>query len=396
MERVSATMSLNPAPPSDFDSPRSSAERCTTPLIVHVIHALSMGGLENGLVNLINGMDAGRFRHAIVCMSHSTDFERRIRRPDVAVYSMHRDRYPIWRTYIELLRLFRRIRPDIVHSRNLSGLDALVPALLAGVRVRVHGEHGRDVDNLDGANPRQLRLKRLFRPLISHYTAVSKDLASDLVCRIGAPAARVTQIYNGVDTARFRPRGSTDRSAGRFVIGTVGRLQPVKDQALLIDAYCDAKAADPDAMSGTSLTIVGDGPCRDALISQAQAAGLGDRVMFPGASDDVPAMLRTFDLFVLPSLAEGISNTILEAMASGLPVLATRVGGNADLVIEGKTGAIVPAGDRAAITRAILDYVRNPHLCRSHGLEARLRAEREFSLEAMVRSYAEFYAGLLH
>lgn len=357
-----------------------------------------MGGLENGLVNLINGMDASRFRHAIVCMTHSTDFERRIRRPDVIVHSLHRDRHPIWRTYLELLRLFRRIRPDIVHSRNLSGLDAILPALLAGVPVRVHGEHGRDVDNLDGTNPKQLRLKRLFRPFVSHYTAVSKDLASDLIQRIGASAERVTQIYNGVDTARFHPAESTQDSTSadrRFVIGTVGRLQPVKDQALLIDAYADALAADPAAMSGTSLKIVGDGPCREALTAQAQAAGLTDRVAFPGACNDVPAELRTFDLFVLPSLAEGISNTILEAMASGLPVLATRVGGNADLVLDGRTGTIVAAGDRGAMTRAILSYVRDRGLCGAQGKEARRRAEGEFSLDAMVRAYADFYARLL-
>lgn len=391
-------MSSKFATPSGEDCLQSPEAYRTAPLIVHVIHALSMGGLENGLVNLINGMDAGRFRHAIVCMTHSTDFERRLQRPDVAVYSLHRDRYPIWRVHLELLRLFRRIRPAIVHSRNLSGLDAVFPALLAGVRVRVHGEHGRDVDNLNGTNPKQLRLKRFFRPFVSHYTAVSNDLASDLVQRIGASAERVTQIYNGVDTSRFHPAESTQDSTSAdrgFVIGTVGRLQPVKDQALLIDAYADALAADPVAMAGTSLKIVGEGPCREALTAQAQAAGLTDRVVLSGACDDVPAVLRTFDLFVLPSLAEGISNTILEAMASGLPVLATRVGGNADLVLHRRTGMIVAAGDRGAMTRSILDYVRDPGLCRAHGEEARCRAEREFSLDAMVRAYTDFYARLL-
>lgn len=367
----------------------------TAPLIVHVIHALSMGGLENGLVNLINGMDESRFRHAIVCMSHSSDFERRIRRPDVLVYSMHRDSHPLWVTYFRLLRLFRRIRPDIVHTRNLSGLDAILPALLSGVYVRIHGEHGRDVDNLDGSNPKQRRLKRLFRPFVTHYTAVSKDLAGELVQSIGVSAARVTQIYNGVDTYRFRPAEFAPdlaRPAGRLVIGTVGRLQPVKDQGLLIDAYAQARSLDPAALASSSLVIVGEGPCREALLARAQAAGLADRIILPGVSNDVPGMLRTFDLFVLPSLAEGISNTILEAMASGLPVLATRVGGNADIVLEGRTGTIIPAGDRSALTRAILDYARDPVLRLAHGREGRLRAVSQFSLDAMIRAYAEFYA----
>lgn len=391
---VPSDMSEKPVDDPDHDDGRTSGECREAPLIVHVIHALSMGGLENGLVNLINGMDREQFRHAIVCMSHSTDFARRIRRADVAVYEMHRDAHPIWRTYLSLLRLFRRIEPAIVHSRNLSGLDAIVPAMLAGVRVRIHGEHGRDVDNLDGSNPRQLRLKRLFRPFVSHYSAVSKDLAADLVNRVGAAPERVTQIYNGVDTVAFcpAPSGEADSAgSGRCVIGTVGRLQPVKDQALLVEAYAEAYRIDTHALAESSLLIVGDGPCRETLSAQVQALGMSDRIVLAGASSDVPEVLRSFDLFVLPSLAEGISNTILEAMATGLPVVATRVGGNADLVLEGQTGTIVPAADRAAMTAAILAYARDRSLRRRHGRAGRLRAEREFSMDAMMRAYTGMY-----
>lgn len=138
------------------------------PLVVHVIHHLMTGGLENGLVNLLNHLPEERYRHAVVCMTDYTDFRLRIRRPDVEVFAIHKrlghDPLAQWR----LLRLLRRLRPDVVHSRNLSGLDSLIPAMLAGVRVRVHGEHGRDVHDVDGTNRKLIWLRRLYSPLVGH------------------------------------------------------------------------------------------------------------------------------------------------------------------------------------------------------------------------------------
>src|SRR5450755_1075296 len=126
------------------------------PLIVHVIHHLVIGGMENGLVNLVNSLPANRYRHAIICMEDYSDFRNRIRDPDIAVYSMHKSRLSQWQLYKGLFKLCRKLRPTIVHSRNRSGLDSLLPALVAGVPLRLHGEHGWDVDDIDGAN-RKLR-----------------------------------------------------------------------------------------------------------------------------------------------------------------------------------------------------------------------------------------------
>jgi sugar transferase (PEP-CTERM/EpsH1 system associated) len=278
------------------------------PLIVHVIHALDVGGLENGVVNLINRTPIDRFRHAIVCMTHSSDFHRRIRWDGVEVISMHRDEAPLWQTYLRLLRLFVRLRPSIVHSRNLSGLDALLPALCAGVTVRVHGEHGRDIRDLDGSNPRYRRLRGLFRPFVSHYTTVSRDLAGYLVERVGVSPDRVSQIYNGVDTELFKPRCGQrelpfhlERSEREPVlIGTVGRLQPVKDQALLLKAFAEAMRCAPDAMRSAYLVIVGDGPMRTVIEEEVRRLNLGNRAFLLGSRDDVASILRSLDLFVLP------------------------------------------------------------------------------------------------
>lgn len=375
--------------------------RAVPPLVVHVIHALRVGGMENGVVNLINHMSPDRYRHAIVCMTDYSDFRLRLRRADVEVIAMNRDNVPLWRTYARLTRLLRRMRPAIVHSRNLSGLDALIPALLAGVRVRIHGEHGRDADDLDGLNPRNLRLRRLFRPLVRHYCVVSEDLRRYVVERVSVAPTKISQIYNGVDTAKFRPvspdaAGVLDREdASEILIGTVGRLQGVKDQLTLVHAYYEARRSVPDRMANTRLVIVGDGPCRTEIVEAIARFGIQRNVSLLGERHDVPEILRALDLFVLPSLNEGISNTILEAMASGIPVLATRVGGNPELVLEDRTGRLVAPGDVTAMAASIVDYVGDETLRRSHGRAGRQRIEDKFSLQSMVNSYAELYDVLL-
>ncbi|MCC6531324.1 MAG: TIGR03088 family PEP-CTERM/XrtA system glycosyltransferase [Burkholderiales bacterium] len=372
------------------------------PLVVHVVHSLGVGGLENGLVNIVNHMSPARYRHALVCMTHSGDFERRIARADVPVIAMRRGSVPLWRTYLDLFAVFRRLRPSIVHTRNLSGLDALLPALCAGVRVRIHGEHGRDADDLGGSNPKYRRLRRAFRSLVTHYTAVSKDLERYLIEQIGIAPARIDQIYNGVDIARYRPAdieraddlaGGGSRRALRF--GTVGRLQAVKDQVTLVRAFAQAARGAPDAMREARLVIGGDGPSRAEIEDEIRRSGMADRIDLLGQIDDVAALLRSFDVFVLPSRDEGISNTILEAMASGLPVLATRVGGNPELVREGDTGQLVESGDPCALARWLVRYAQDTALRRAQGRAARIRAEGSFSLQSMVDGYAKLYDELL-
>ena len=375
--------------------------RRSLPLVVHVIHELSVGGLENGLVNLINRMPEDRYRHAIVCMTRCSDFRARITRSNVQIVALDRESRSIASTYWKLFRLFRRLRPAIVHSRNLSGLDALMPAVCARVPVRIHGEHGRDVDDLDGSNQKNLRLKRIFRPLVTQHTAVSRDLAEYLHDAIGVPVGRIVQIYNGVDTDRFRPASVRrippgDRAGERrFVVGTVGRLQPVKDQVSLVRAFALALRMAPDVLRDARLRIVGDGPLRNDLECAIASESLTGCVDLLGARDDVDVLLREMDLFALPSIAEGISNTLLEAMATGLPAVATRVGGNADLVQDGVTGAMVAPRDPVALAQLIVAYAADEERRAREGTAARARAERVFGIDAMVKNYMTLYDRLI-
>ena len=237
-----------------------------SPLIVHVIHNLAIGGVENGLVNLINHLPGERYRHAIVCMQDYSDFRYRVRRKDVPVYAMYKRELRLPQLYARLFELFRKVRPAIVHSRNLSGLDSLLPSFAAGVPVRLHGEHGRDVDDPYGKNRKFRWMRRAHRPLVSRYVCVSNDLKRYLVHDVGVPDQRVVQIYNGVDTDRFRPvapalralPGAPWGAAKRFVLGTVGRLQPVKDQMTLLRAYRAMIERNPAVRQDVGVVVVGD------------------------------------------------------------------------------------------------------------------------------------------
>ncbi|HTT13505.1 MAG TPA: TIGR03088 family PEP-CTERM/XrtA system glycosyltransferase [Burkholderiaceae bacterium] len=373
------------------------------PLIAHVIHHLVTGGLENGLVNLINHLPESRYRHAVICMTDYSDFRRRIRRSDVDVVALHKSSGLDVHAQRELYRLFKRMRPAIVHGRNLSALDALLPAALAGVRVRVHGEHGWDESDPSGLNRRFIWLRRLYSPLVSHYVALNGDLEAYLTERVGIRPVRVSRIYNGVDLKRFKADGAGARAllppefsdSGLFIAGTVGRLRIVKDHANLARAFVRAVAADAEARRRMRLVIVGDGQCEGEVRRILEQGGVTSLAWFAGDRADVAQLLAAFDLFVLPSLAEGVSNTILEAMATGLPVLATRVGGNPELVDDGMSGRLVPAADDRALASAMLEYMHDPARRAAEGRAGRERVERRFSLERMVAGYDDLYTQLL-
>jgi sugar transferase (PEP-CTERM/EpsH1 system associated) len=372
------------------------------PLVVHVLFRFDVGGLENGVVNLINHMPREAYRHAVISLTEITDFKRRIVRDDVSFIALGKSPgHTLW-LYPRLWRLFRSLRPAIVHSRNLAALEVAIPAWAAGVPVRIHGEHGRDIGDLDGSNRKNQWLRRLYRPFVNHYIALSRDLEVYLTSRVGMSRARVAQIYNGVDVQRFHPlaprqaiAGCPFSDPGCWLVGSVGRMQLVKDQTTLTQAFIRVLADFPALKSRLRLVLIGEGPLRaraQAMLAEAGVAGLA---WLPGQRDDIPEILRGLDCFVLPSLAEGISNTILEAMASGLPVIATDVGGNAELIEAGRSGELVGVSDASAMALQIARYANDPQQARAAGMAGRARVEQHFSLQAMSASYQGLYDQLL-
>jgi sugar transferase (PEP-CTERM/EpsH1 system associated) len=373
--------------------------RTVAPLIAHVVFRFDIGGLENGVVNLLNRLPRDRYRHVVISLTEVTDFAARVARDDVRFIAL--DKQPghgaiLWP---RLTRLFRELRPALVHTRNIAALEAMVPAALAGVASRVHGEHGWDVGELARDNWRYRWTRRAYRPFVTHYVALSREIEGYLTNAIGVPRRRISRIINGVDTQRFRPRvAEREKIAGSpyddphlWLVGTVGRLAAVKDQMTLVRAFAAAVRARGERSEPMRLVIVGDGPDRAKLEQAVVREGIEDRTWFAGPRNDVAEIMRGLDCFVLPSLAEGISNTVLEAMASGLPIVATDVGGNRELLSDGDNGRIVPADDAAALAAAIGGLLDDPTHARRLGAAARRAAVERFSVERMAAEYARLY-----
>jgi sugar transferase (PEP-CTERM/EpsH1 system associated) len=373
-------------------------------MIAHVVYRFAMGGLENGLVNLLNHLPEDRWRHSVIALEDVCEqFRQRVRRQDVEYIALNKGPGHLVRHYPRLVRLFKRLRPDILHTRNLAALEATVPGWAAGVRARVHGEHGWDTHDSDGSSVHYQRVRRLYSGFVHRYVALSLNLKRYLERNVGVSAERITQIYNGVDTLTFHPRRSSQpvpadlpfRSSNLWLVGTVGRLQSIKDPVNLVQAFMCAVRQDSGAARSMRLVMIGDGPLREEVQAMLRQAGLLHHAWLPGARSDIPDVLRALDCFALPSRSEGISNAILEAMASGLPIVATAVGGNAELLDDGVTGTLVPAHDSRALGDALLAYFRNRERAAQHAAAACHGAQTRFSLTRMVHSYDQLYAELL-
>ena len=358
--------------------------------IVQVIPSLRVGGLENVVVRLVEHL-APLAEQAVVTPAGAGPLAGRVP-VGVPVFPLGETRRPDRWNALRMARLFRRLRPDVVHTRNWTCIDAIIGARLAGVPVVIHGEHGREAADPEGRNRRRQQMRRLLSPFVTEFVTVSRDLARWLIEEVRVPARKVRTIYNGVDTERY---AMGDRAAARqalgippdwAVAGTVGRLDPVKDQAGLIRAFAQT------ANHGKSaLVIAGDGPSRRQLEAMVSELAIGDRVRLLGERDDVPLILRALDVFVLSSIGEGISNAILEAMATGLPVIATRVGGNVELVQDGLTGCLIEPRRPDALATALTAYFHDPALARAHGAAGRERAAGKFGLERMLAGYTALY-----
>nr|WP_305908402.1 glycosyltransferase [Methylomarinum sp. Ch1-1]MDP4521231.1 glycosyltransferase [Methylomarinum sp. Ch1-1] len=251
-----------------------TAKNDARPLIAHIIYSLGVGGLENGVVNLINRMPEDQYRHAIICIKHSTDFSNRLQRADVEIYELNKKEGHDWRSFITMYRLLRRLQPAIVHTRNLATIEYQLPAFLAGVKCRIHGEHGWDVFDPDGANKKYQLLRRLLGLLIQRFIPLSEHLQAYLESKVGIDPNKIFRICNGVDTEKFYPVEHKSPlkdcpfafKDSYLYIGTVGRMHGVKDQMTLVKAFVELLETQPELTQTVRLVIIGDGPLREQAI----------------------------------------------------------------------------------------------------------------------------------
>lgn len=359
---------------------------------MQLVLSLSPGGTERLVIEICRQL-AGRIDSVVCCLDQPGDWAAELAPLNIPVTSLSRQPGFHPGLALELARVIKANNIDVVHCHHYSPYVYGLLATLRHPTVRlVFTEHGR----LSDGEPS--RKRRLVNPILARWPArlyaVSADLRQHMMTE-GFPASRLHVIHNGIAVGE-RPRVAQCVAArealglpqGAFVVGTVGRLDPVKNLSLLLHAHKLLIGRH----AGARLVIVGDGPERDALQAQVGALGMADAVIFAGYRADVRAILPAFDAYANTSTYEGISLTILEAMAAALPVVATGVGGNPEVVIDHETGRVVP-GRSQAFAAALLELARDPLRRHRMGEAGRWRVTRHFSLGRMVEQYAQAYFG---
>jgi len=363
--------------------------------ILHVVNRLDTGGTEHVVLNLIRGLDADRFESRI-CVTRGFNPELVRTEKLAAPYEAGQASSGSQFLVPGLSRIMKEYRPDVVHSRNWGAIEAVVAARISGVPVAIHSEHGYEVDMIAGLPIRRRIIRRTVYPMADAIFTVSSELRDYHARQAWFDAARIRVVHNGVETRKFQPdarmreeaRRKLGISADEFVVGSVGRMVAIKDHPTLLQAAAEL------ARRGVNVRVLlaGAGPELENHRAMVTATPeLAQRVNFLGPTGNVAEVLNAIDVFVLPSLLEGMSNTILEAMACGIPVVATRVGGNPELVQDGATGWLFTPREVAALTERLADFAARPEMRNAFGAAARERVVSEFSLQGMIANYQNLY-----
>ena len=360
---------------------------------MHLIHKLGAGGAENGIINIVNHINQTLFESSICSFAGKGNHTERIDRNYTTLFEFDKKTGNDFRVPLKLFNLYRKWNPDIVHTHTWGTVcEGLIAAKLARVPVIIHGEHGTIQQQ-----KRNIYVQRYLWDMADQVLSVSNTHRDRLSKTIGYPKSKIKVIMNGVDTERFQVDGQNKSVRKKFgirkdeiIVGTVGRLVPVKNQTLLIHAFGEVSKS----CSTCKLVLVGDGLLKEELSLLAFSLGISDKVIFLGQRYDIPNILKVLDIFVLSSISEGMSNTILEAMSSGLPVIATHVGGNPEIVKNNETGILVASDNKEAMTSAIISMIEDPQKRKKMGRCGRKLAKDKFSLRAMVNNYETLYQKL--
>jgi glycosyltransferase involved in cell wall biosynthesis len=357
--------------------------------IVQLVESLELGGLERMALDLARSLKAEGHEVSIWCLFQRGILAAEAEASGISVEAFDKPPGFSGRTLLKLALRLRRERPDVLQTHNLGTHVYGAPAAaLAGVRATVSTRHG--FISSEGLPYRENRFQ-VTLPFTDAVVAVSGHTLEGLHAAGSAPAGKSLVIYNGIRAEPFFARPAHPGAARpRLRFGTVGRLVPAKGHAVLIEAFSQIAGEFPD----TQVLVAGDGPLRSEFEQQIKRLGLGDRVSLVGTQTDVAAFLSTLDVFVFPSLNEGLPLAILEALAAGLPVVATRVGGIPEVAPEDEVAWYAAPGDAAALAAAMKTAVQSPDLC-ARGTAARARAESLYTLDAMRQGYVDLYQRVL-
>ncbi len=360
--------------------------------MLQVVLQLDPGGTERLVIEMVRRLHT-QVSMAVCCLDAAGAWADRVTALGVPVHVLGRQPGFQPRLSFALAAIARRMRADVLHCHHYSPfVYGRLATLIAGGARAIYTEHGRLSDA--PPSPKRRMANALLMAGAQQLFSVSHDLRAHLL-KEGVPS-RMQVIWNGIDpgepptgAARAAARAALGVTDEACVVGTVARLDPVKDLGTLVTAVAQAGRVNPSVR----LVVVGDGPERAALERAAHAHGATGRVQFLGHRDDARAILAGVDVFANSSTSEGISLTLLEAMAAELPIVATSVGGTPEVVVDGETGRLAPARDAAGLAAALLDVAGDPARARAWGRAGRQRLLQYFTIDEMVRRYAAVYRG---
>jgi sugar transferase (PEP-CTERM/EpsH1 system associated) len=371
--------------------------------VMHILGSLGPGGAEIGVIRLIKSYNTGKIRHSVCAIGSDITLMGHLP-PNTNSYSLGIDG-ACYTAFIKLFKLLKRTRTEIAHVNNLAPwFDVALAAKLAGSKC-IQTFHGIE-ENI----PIFPRWRRIFLRaacmLTSSITTVGETVSDRLVELTGISRSRMQVIHNGVDTSFFKPcsSASVKRSLriqlalppDGILIGCIAAFRPVKDHAGLLKAFAKAMKFEDRRQQNKDLCLVlaGDGPLLLELKALSKQLGIERNILFIGRRNDVDKILQALDVFILSSKTEGISYAILEAMASGLPVIATDVGGNKELISHGCNGYLVPRGDVGLMAHYIASVRRNSSLMSKMGRNGREKVLKNYSLKGMVSAYKNLYQNI--
>ncbi len=377
--------------------PAGGAEPCR---ILYLIDKMGLAGAQTHLLALASGLDRTRLAPAIACLMYEGEMAETVRAAGLPLNALGTERIyglTALRSFWRLVRRLRRERPSIVQTYLSSAtVFGSLAARVAGVPCLVTTRRDRGFGDGRSMAWALARTNRWARRVV----CVSRDVADIVTRRERIEPSKIAVIPNGIDLRRFSPRGRRaevrrelglpDRSP---VVVTVGHITRVKGSDVLAAAAPRILEQVPEAR----FLVVGEGdaPQEDELRQQVHDLGLDRRFLLAGDRSNVPDLLEAADLFVLPSRSEGQPNALIEAMAMGLPCVATRVGGVPEIVTDGEEALLVPSEAPDALAAACVSVLESPALARRLGAAARARAHREHDLGSMVRRYERLYEKLL-
>ncbi|MGH9467965.1 MAG: glycosyltransferase [Terriglobales bacterium] len=361
--------------------------------VLHFSNSTVRGGAEEHMLTLLTGLDRSRFTLALACPAELVPLLPDLPE-DVTVTTLVPRGPGDVRTGWRLAHWLRSQGVDVVHAHLSCASRAVAPwARLGGVGVTVETPHVRE--SWRRGWKRSYVLDRAVGAFVDAYIAVSGANARHLVEEVRLPARKIRTIRNGIDVERFAPgaarpdpRPALGITRSEVLLVCAARLEPQKGHAVLLEAL---GRLPPSVRGGLRLACLGEGRLLPALRQQARQLGLDDRVVFAGYTRHMDHWLAAADIFVLPSLYEGLPLVAMEACAAGCAVVATAVDGTPEVISHGHNGLLVPPGDAGALAEAILRLARNVVLRSALGEEGRWRARREFSAERQIAATAEFY-----